>query len=161
MSKTLSVDVSRCTGCDSCVVSCSFKHTGAFSLNARVQVEKIKEEGLFVPVMCQHCGNAPCVTVCPSGALVKNPDTGETKLLSNKCLGCKMCLQVCPFGAITYNEKAGYMEKCDLCGGNPLCAQVCIPAAIRFIEVNEAAQTKRSLIAGKHLAALQTAVEEG
>lgn len=158
MGKKLVVDVGKCTGCDSCVVSCSFKHTGAFSMQARIQVEKVKDQGLFVPIMCKQCTDAPCVEVCPTGALFKDKDTGETKLQTDECIGCDMCIQECPFGAITHNEKAGHVEKCDLCGGDPICAKVCIPGAVRYADVNEPAKTKRAETVEKYLVAQQTAV---
>lgn len=153
MGKMLVVDVSKCTGCDSCVMGCSFKHAGVFRLKARIQVEKIKEEGLFVPIMCQHCINAPCAAVCPSGALRKDHDTGETKLLEHLCIGCRMCLTACPFGAIEYNKGAEHMEKCNLCDGDPVCAVICTAGAISFKEVDITPKNKRIMTAWKQVEA--------
>lgn len=129
MSKVLIVDSQKCTGCYSCVLGCSFAHTKEFSMLSKIQVKKNKYEGKCEIKVCRQCENAPCVNICPTGALVKD-DTGEVKFFAEKCVGCKQCISVCPYDAITINNTTNVIEKCDLCGGDPICAKVCTTGAI-------------------------------
>jgi carbon-monoxide dehydrogenase iron sulfur subunit len=156
--KAILVDIGKCTGCESCIAACAFSHTKAYNLDSsRIKVEKDKEAGIFAPVMCRQCSEAPCIESCPMGALVKDSKTGETKLLSDKCIGCRVCIEVCPFGAISFNNKTNKIEKCDLCGGDPMCVKVCNPGAVRFGDVNEASKAKRGEIIEKHKISRQLA----
>src|SRR5438874_10006986 len=74
------VDVDRCTGCQACVVACQAENNVALNTEERFVQHRAKEwirierywEGEFpdvkagfLPVLCQHCGNAPCESVCP------------------------------------------------------------------------------------------------
>ena len=76
------VDLDRCTGCQACVVACQAENNIALNEEQRVlerraktwiRIERYWEgefpnaKARFIPVLCQHCGNAPCETVCPSG----------------------------------------------------------------------------------------------
>jgi len=143
MPRELVIDVTKCTGCGSCERTCSLKNAKVFTPRARVQVERLDEEGFNIPIMCQHCADAPCVAICPSGALVKNHYNGEIKFLSNLCIGCRMCMQVCPFGAISFNKKSFQIEKCDLCEGDPYCVKVCMAGAISYADPNLLPETRR------------------
>ena len=159
MKKTLVVDTKKCTGCDSCILACSFKHGGEFSLAARIQVEKIKEEGVFVPIMCRHCAKAPCIEVCPTDALFKDEKSGLVLYLEENCIGCRRCLEACPFGAILFDEDIGLILKCDHCDGDPECVKVCIPSAIRYEEANSATYEKRQITAQREQEALNAEIK--
>ena len=50
--------------------------------------------------------------------------------------GCKVCTIACPFGTINYVQETGKVQKCDLCGGEPACAEACPTGAITFIDAN-------------------------
>lgn len=159
--RLLIVDVGKCTGCDSCILACSFRRTKAFSLKAAIQVEKLKDEGVFVPVVCRHCAaNAPCAAMCPVDALVKDQDTGEMKLLTESCIACCECITSCPFGAITYDDAAERIVKCDLCGGDPQCVKACTTGALCYMKSDALAEARRAEVAGRALA-VQQVVREG
>ena len=146
MNQFLVVDAERCTGCESCVLACSFHHGGMFSLKARVHIHKLKGEGLFVPVMCQSCDSAPRVRVCAEGALLQENKRGIVSFVPDKCTGCRLCEEACPYGAILFNESTNLIEKCALCGGDPECVKVCIlPQAISFAEARDKEERKNYL----------------
>jgi Fe-S-cluster-containing hydrogenase component 2 len=73
---------------------------------------------------------------------------------SKKCIGCKECVWACPFGAITVRN--GVAIKCDLCGGDPECAKVCVPNAIKFTVIEEQGFEKKWNSLEKRVKALAT-----
>lgn len=79
-----------------------------------------------VPLFCMHCSpeKAPCLAVCPKGAIVALG--GAITIKQDKCIGCGLCHSVCPIGAITINE-IGQATKCDLCEGydTQQCVEAC------------------------------------
>ncbi|MBN2828527.1 MAG: 4Fe-4S dicluster domain-containing protein [Tissierellales bacterium] len=134
MIKSILVDSNKCTGCLSCVLSCSFAHTNKFSMQSRINIKKIKREGRCEIYVCRQCNDAQCISVCPTGALKKDSVSGEVVFDSENCIGCKLCISACPYNAITFLDEKNIIEKCDLCGGDPICAKVCTTGALTFIE---------------------------
>lgn len=67
-----------------------------------------------VPLFCMHCTpeKAPCLNICPEGAIEELG--GAIVINGDKCIGCGMCRDVCPIGAISMDE-IGLAKKCDLC----------------------------------------------
>jgi anaerobic carbon-monoxide dehydrogenase iron sulfur subunit len=128
--KVLRIDESKCTGCISCVITCSFAHTQRFSMNAKINIKKDKPEGICEIKVCRQCEDAPCVDACPVAALERNPETGLVMFFAENCIGCKQCSEACPYDAVFFNEEKNLIEKCDLCGGEPMCAKVCTTGAI-------------------------------
>ena len=123
----------NCTGCRACELACSFFHESVFSpAKSRIRVVRIDEEGIDVPVGCEHCDSAVCMVVCPTKALSEDTKTGAVVLNSDACIGCKQCLVVCPFGAIHYDEQNKKFFKCDLCSGDPECVKWCETKAITY-----------------------------
>ncbi len=134
------IDQTRCIGCHACTVACKSENdvpVGDF----RTWV-KYTEIGVFPQVRrhfavlrCNHCTNAPCVTICPVTALAKRPD-GIVDLDRDVCIGCKACMQACPYDALYLNEDSGSAEKCHYCahrvdqGLEPACVVVCPEEAI-------------------------------
>lgn len=96
---------------------------------------------------CQHCTNAPCVEICPAGALYKDPDTGLTTYDQSKCVGCQYCSSVCPFDVPRYDKIPGstdpVLNKCTGCtdrianGMEPACVTTCQPDALLFGDRDE------------------------
>lgn len=150
MDKVLAIDARKCTGCLSCAAVCSMLHTGATSLTlSRVQVASDESRGIHVPMMCQHCEDAPCVAVCPTKAMSRSQSGGEVVLDYSQCIGCRYCAQACPFGAIGLDPQTMKVFKCDLCDGNPACARFCQPQAIEFVPATRLRLAKRNAEAQK------------
>ena len=57
-----------------------------------------------------------------------------------------MCLLACPLGDIHFDREAGVAGKCDLCGGDPACVRFCTSGALRYIEAEGAAETRRETL---------------
>lgn len=102
-----------------------------------IRVASSMDEGKHAPIVCLACAGRPCIEACPVGAIVDKEDTPF--LDTDRCTGCRSCIKVCPFGAIGYDAVENVAVKCDLCGGDPLCVQVCnaattMPGALRIVE---------------------------
>lgn len=134
--KRLVVNPEACTGCESCVLECSFQHEHAFGLDdSRIQVERREVSASFRPRVCVQCDARHCIAACPVGALSIDPDTGAIRANGDLCTGCGLCEQACPFGGIRLVQGVKPPIVCDLCGGEPKCVATCRKAqAISFAE---------------------------
>jgi Fe-S-cluster-containing dehydrogenase component len=146
----LTVDLNKCTGCAACVVSCAAENNipivGALEIERRRDMHWLRidryyggspdaPEVLHQPMMCQHCENAPCETVCPVLATVHSEE-GLNQQIYNRCVGTRYCANNCPIKARRFNwfdydrggdlarmvlnpdvvvRSRGVMEKCSLC----------------------------------------------
>ena len=143
------VDVDRCTGCQGCVVACQAENNIPINLeehfNQRRAIQWIRVErywegeypnvkARFIPIMCQHCGNAPCEPVCQVYATYHN-DEGMNVQVYNRCIGTRFCANGCPYHVRFFNfwepewpeslknqlnpdvtvRSRGIMEKCSFC----------------------------------------------
>jgi Fe-S-cluster-containing dehydrogenase component len=102
------IDLIKCIGCYGCVIKCKQDHF----LPPLVMWGKIlmSEEGKYpnaimhkIPVLCNHCADAACVEVCPTGATQQRED-GIVWVDQDKCMGCQYCLVACPYQARTYMD---------------------------------------------------------
>jgi carbon-monoxide dehydrogenase iron sulfur subunit len=162
MAKVLYVNHDKCTGCRLCELVCAVSHDGISNpARSRIRVMKWEAEGLYVPMTCQQCQDAPCLNVCPVKAISQEADTGRVLVDYNVCIGCRSCVSVCPFGAMSFNTIDRRVLKCDLCDGNPQCVRFCEVKAVDFIEANDVSLIKqrkaaeRLSAAGKDAAALE------
>ena len=150
MAKMLMIEAQKCTGCNNCALACSITHEQSFRLSAaRVHVYTWEREGFSVPMMCQHCKDAPCIPVCTTHAMTRDPATGWVNLDQAKCIGCKMCVHACPFGNAVWDALSSKILKCDYCGGDPACAKFCPTQAIRWVDDVTATQTRKRAFAAK------------
>lgn len=132
----LVVDLDICVGCHACAVNCKEWNTAGKMapltdydpygkkpdgvwFNRIHTFETNDEEGngqtVHFPKSCLHCEDAPCVTVCPTGASYKREEDGIVLVNEDICIGCKLCSWACPYGAREYDESEGVMKKCTLC----------------------------------------------
>jgi Fe-S-cluster-containing hydrogenase component 2 len=146
--KSLTVNPELCTSCRLCELVCSAGHDGAFRPSrAHISVAIYPEDAIYIPMVCMQCADAPCIPVCPSGALVRDGETNAVLVIEERCVGCRMCALACPFGAISYWE--GKARKCDLCGGDPECVRVCAPRALCYEVEERSTRTARQAYANR------------
>jgi len=157
MGKVILVHERRCLACKSCTIACAMAHSEAETLvealaadsppRARVHVEPLADHG--VPLQCRHCDDAPCVAICPTGALGRTGPEQPVLLDKTLCIGCGFCLVACPFGVIERAPDGKAMIKCDLCfertraGQEPACVAACPTGALEFVEIDEALRRRR------------------
>lgn len=140
------INLNKCIGCYACQVACKAEHNTSFAA-FRCRIEKYQTgrypdiRKLFVPRLCNHCDNPPCIRECEEEALVKNSD-GVVLLNREVCTSCYKCYEACPYEAIKTNPYSGEPEKCDFCysrvtGGElPACVKSCMGKAILFGNMN-------------------------
>jgi len=103
------IDLHSCVGCAGCDIACKSENnvTDGFAWSNHV----LETVGTFpdvrfryIPTLCNHCEDAPCVANCPTGAMLKTED-GLTLHDAGRCIGCRACQVACPYGAIYFNEE--------------------------------------------------------
>lgn len=175
----LVIDLDTCVGCHACEVACKEWNTSAYGaplsdqnpygesatgtwLNRvhtfEVTVENHPPEDsrkpslsqlVHFPKSCLHCDDAPCVTVCPTGASYKRADDGIVLVNEDWCIGCGLCAWACPYGAREMDADEGVMKKCTLCVDRiynenipeedrvPACVKTCPANARHFGDFND------------------------
>lgn len=157
--KTVFVNPERCIGCRQCELACAVAHSRTKHLyeavfeyprpQPRIHVAPGTTLSSSFPNKCRHCDPAPCMTVCPTGAISRDVDMDIVLIDENRCITCAMCAMVCPFDVIRYHESAGHKTervvalKCDHCidrqheGQVPACVEACKVGALVFGDINE------------------------
>lgn len=144
MQKLIRIEPSKCVGCKSCELACSFKHRGMFAPSrSRIVNEVFVDEAKFITVTCMQCDEPWCLKACPKGAIAKDAVSGVVSVDEVKCVGCRTCVSACPFGMITYQESSRKADKCDLCGGDfPECVTFCPTRCLTFSEEDKPLREK-------------------
>lgn len=137
-----------CVGCHLCTYSCGLGKFGSLSKKksairivrvefdthpttpARGQTLPAEGPGFEYPHFCIQCKDKPCMTSCPTDALVWDSKLGIVDLVEEACIGCGLCAKACPYDAIAYADHE--VVKCDLCHGNPVCTTYCPTQAIEY-----------------------------
>lgn len=142
--KVLRIDYEKCTGCRLCELVCSVRHDNVSNPErSRIRVIKWETEGVYVPMACQQCEDAPCVNACPAKALTRNQEMGRVEIDYDVCIGCRTCVSVCPFGAMNFVAADRRVIKCDLCDGDPQCVRFCDVEALSFVPAAEVSRDKK------------------
>jgi len=174
--QTVFVNPERCIGCLQCELACAVEHSSSQDASAaflelpvprkRVHVEPGPMPTLAFPNRCRHCDPAPCLQVCPSGAITREAGLDLVLVEPGRCIGCAMCAVVCPFDVVTFHPLAdgpapdvSVAVKCDGCvdrvrrGEEPACSEVCKVDALVFGDLNELVSAGSLREAGAVLAA--------
>lgn len=157
----LAVDTTKCVGCHACRVACQNQN----ELDYDQSYNRIKElergrfpsfEKEFVPLQCNHCEDAPCERVCPTGATYTTEE-GVVLVNPKTCVGCKYCIEACPYKVRILDHREGIVTKCKLCiemvreGGIPACVSTC-PTQVRIFGDLDDPNSEISLFVAKHRA---------
>jgi Fe-S-cluster-containing hydrogenase component 2 len=150
----ISVLPDLCTGCKSCEMVCSLSHEGVASPSlSRIQVRTWGEIAVSMPMVCQHCTDAPCITICPTRARKRVPETQAVITDPLWCVGCKSCIYACPYAAPVIHPVQHKTMTCDLCGGEPLCVKVCTVGALSYTSQETISEDRRKLFARRFVQA--------
>ncbi len=110
---------------------------------------------LMMSDVCKHCAHAPCLEVCPTGAIVRT-EFDTVYIQEPACNGCRDCVAACPFGVIYMSETRGIAQKCTFCydrlkqGLPPACAQACPTESIVFGPLHQLQQQAHQRLAQLH-----------
>lgn len=143
-------DETACIGCTACTEACREVNSVPEGVS-RLEIIRSEPKGEFPDVdyrftrkSCQHCENAPCVMVCPTGAAYKDEKTGIVDVHNEKCVGCGYCLAACPYQVRFFNPVTKSADKCDFCretnlaqGKQPACVESCPTKALIFGDLND------------------------
>ncbi len=160
------IDLARCKNARQCVAGCQKGHHLAADTEwMKIYLMKDNKSGepYWNPRPCFHCGDPPCVKVCPVGATFKRQD-GLVLVDEGRCIGCKFCIVACPYSVRVFNWKkppkspvsladyspetgdparVGTVGKCDFCpdlirkGKLPHCVTSCPMGTLYFGDMNE------------------------
>ncbi len=193
------IDLGKCIGCRRCMYACKRENNVPDTISppyimvfetqsktgvsgyyqppkmpgkgATLMYTKLRKDKWYMPVQCNHCDDAPCVKVCPTGASYKASD-GIVMINYKKCIGCRYCMSACPYQARRFNwwepeippehrnplvpmREEGVVEKCTFCvhrtrkGRHTRCVEVCPNKARTFGNLNDPDSEVSRLIASE------------
>lgn len=193
------IDLGKCIGCRRCMYACKLENSVSDTISppyimvfetqsmtgvsgyyhppkmpgegTTMMYTKLRKDKWYMPVQCNHCDDAPCVKVCPTGASYKASD-GIVMINYKKCIGCRYCMSACPYQARRFNwwepeipperrnplvpmREEGVVEKCTFCvhrtrkGRHTRCVEVCPNKARIFGNLNDPNSEVSRLIASE------------
>src|SRR5215813_5191711 len=110
---------------------------------------------LMMSDVCKHCVNAPCLDVCPTGAIIRT-EFDTVYINEPACNGCRDCVSACPFGVIHMSETRHVAQKCTFCYDRlkhdlaPACAQACPTQSIFFGPIDQLKRRAEERVAQLH-----------
>jgi Fe-S-cluster-containing dehydrogenase component len=157
------IDRKLCVGCAACVVACMNQNESFGYSRCRV-TERLTGSypDLRLDIFserCNHCADAPCVPVCPTGASHHSAH-GLVEVNKDKCTGCRACVAACPYDA-RFPGSDGIAGKCDFCeplvhrGLEPACVAQCPTQAMVFGDINDPQSELRRLLDSRKAQVLQ------
>jgi Fe-S-cluster-containing dehydrogenase component len=163
------INLTRCHGCYNCFLACRDEYcdnaypgysaaqpmTGQFWMRVieqeRGKYPKVKVA--YIPIMCMHCEDAPCIKVAQNGAVYRRPD-GIVIIDPEKSKGQKQIVSACPYRVIYWNEEKDIPQKCTLCAHlldqgwkEPRCVELCPTDALVFGDLDNPNSDAAKLIA--------------
>ena len=163
------IDQTACIGCHACTVACKTEHDVPLGVD-RTWVKYIEKgtwpdtKRSFSVMRCNHCTDAPCVSICPTNALFRRDD-GIVDFDTSLCIGCKSCMQACPYDALYIDPHDNTAQKCNYCvhrievGLEPACVVVCPEGAIISGDVHDPTTPISRMVHAERL--LQRSPEQG
>lgn len=155
----MAIDITRCTGCHNCFMACKDEYVGNDYLPLSVaqpkdghdwirlqEIEhgtgtKIKVD--YIPILCQHCQDAPCMINAPEGAVYRRDD-GIVIIDPEKAKGHKEIVNSCPYRVIFWNEETQVPQKCTFCAHmldngekTTRCVEACPTGALMFGDLDD------------------------
>ncbi|MFS3625767.1 4Fe-4S dicluster domain-containing protein [Proteus mirabilis] len=138
-------DETRCNGCNICATACRRLNkvpTGMARMDIAhipLSLKKDNDKYHFFRHSCQQCEDAPCISVCPTGASWRDESNGIVRVNKDKCIGCSYCISACPYQVRYLNPVTHVADKCDFClesrlqkGFPPICVSACPQNALLF-----------------------------
>lgn len=110
------IDLEKCAGCAACSIACKSENNvpdGIFWSHYITETvgEFPNVTYNYISTLCNHCTDAPCVTVCPvTPKAMYKKENGITMHNEETCIGCRACENACPYGVIFYNENEPFGE---------------------------------------------------
>ncbi len=160
------IDIRRCIGCHACTIACKSEFDVPLGVN-RAWVEYVEKGEYpnvgrsFLPRLCNHCSEPPCVSVCPTDATYKREQDGIVVVDAGLCIGCKYCIQACPYDARFLNPVTKVADKCDFCIHRvskdlvPSCVNTCVGGARIFGDLADPDSNVSKLIATNQVTVLR------
>ena len=167
MSKRYSIviDLERCIGCHTCAIACKLEND--IEGDSWLHVETVGGDGMdtasgefpdvkmqYLPKLCMHCAQPPCMDACPLEAIYKRDD-GIVLVDADKCDSCEVCIPACPYGVLNLDPKTNLAAKCTLCshrieqGLEPFCVICCEGQAMHFGDLNDPSSRVYQMIAAE------------
>lgn len=143
----MALDLERCIGCHACSVACKVENDielGVFRTKVYYYDHGVFPalKRSFLPTLCMHCEDAPCVQACPTDS-IKRADNGIVGINVNSCNSAGKCIEACPYGAIHIDPVYKVADKCDFCshrldaGLQPACVEACPAEVFKFGDLTD------------------------
>lgn len=189
----MTIDITKCIGCGNCVKACAAENgvpDGYFrtwveryyvpddhpdkpevdspngGMNGFPAMDRPDAKSFFVPKLCNHCADSPCVQACPVGATFETKD-GVVLVDQKYCVGCRYCIQACPYGCRYLDPRKNVVDKCTLCyhritqGLTTACVEVCPTASRQLADLKNPNDPAHKFLRENHVQVLKPHLATG